>query len=171
MIRSLTTRRLRRPVAALTCLLFLALPACYSYSPVEQGGEPDTGSEVRLRLNDGGADRVAEQTFLSERTIVEGRIVEQSGTQLRMLVSRPARRQFVAGGRTQDTVGVPRSGIESVELKQMETGKTAALFGGITAGAVLLGAAVLSSTGGGGSVDGGGGGTNPLSISIPISIP
>ena len=39
------------------------------------------------------------------------------------------------------------------------------------AGAVLVGAAVLSSAGGGGSTNGGGGGTNPLSISIPISIP
>lgn len=169
MIDSQSSRRLRRPAAALTCLLFLALPACYSYSPVEQNA-PDAGSEVRLRLNDAGGDRVAEQTFLTDRTVVEGRIVEQSGSRVRVLVSRPARRQFAAGGRMQDTVGVPRSGIESVELKQIETGKTAALFGGITAGAVLVGAAVLNSAGSGGSPSDGGG-TNPLSISIPVSLP
>lgn len=171
MIRSLTARRLRRPLATLTCLLFLALPACYSYSPVEQEA-PEAGSEVRLRLNDEGTDRVTRETPLVERDAVEGRIVEQGSSAIRLLVSRPARRQFAAGGRLRDTVAVPLSGIESVELKQMEAGKTAALFGGITAGGVLLGAAVLSGAGGGGSPpENGGGGTSPLGISIPVSIP
>lgn len=171
MIRTLTARRLRRPLAALTCLLFLALPACYSYSPVEQGAH-EAGSDVRLRLNDEGTDRVTRQTPLNERDAVEGRIVEEGSSEIRLLVSRPARRQFAAGGRTRDTVAVPVSGIESMELKQMEVGKTAALFGGITAGGVLLGAVVLSSAGSGGSTpEDGGGGTNPLGISIPVSIP
>lgn len=169
MLRSLTARRLRRPLAALTCLLFLALPACYSYSPVEQS-VPEAGSEVRLRLNDEGSDRVTRQTPLRERDAVEGRIVEPASSAIRLLVSRPARRQFAAGGRTRDTVAVPHSGIESVELKQMEVGKTAALFGGITAGGVLLGAALLSGAGGGSPPDNGGG-TSPLGISIPVSIP
>lgn len=171
MIRSLTVRRVRRPLAAVTCLLFLALPACYSYSPVEQG-TPGAGSEVRLRLGDEGADRVTGESSLVERGVVEGRIVEQRGSAVRLLVSRPARRQFAAGGRARDTVAVPLSGIQSVELKQLEVGKTAALFAGITAGGVLLGAAALSSAGSGGSSpENGGGGTNPLGISIPVSIP
>lgn len=170
MLRILTARRLRRSLAALTGLLFLALPACYSYAPVEQGA-PEAGSEVRLRLNDEGTDRVTRQTPLRERDAVEGRIVEESSSEIRLLVSRPARRQFAAGGRTRDTVAVPLSGIESVELKQMEVGKTAALFGGITAGGALLGAAVLSGAGDGGSPPEDGGGTNPLGISIPVSIP
>lgn len=170
MIHSHASRRLRRPVAALTCLLFLALPACYSYSPVERG-TPEAGSEVRLRLNDDGAERVVRQTPLTEREVLEGRIVQQGDQEIRVLVSRPARRQFAAGGRMQDTVGLLRSGIESVELKQMETGKTAALVGGITAGAVLLGATLLNSGGGGGSPPGDGGDSNPLNIAIPVSIP
>lgn len=170
MIRSHTSRRLRRPVTALTCLLFLALPACYSYSPVERG-TPEAGSEVRLRLNDEGAERLTRQTPLSEREVLEGRIVQQQGQEIRVLVTRPARRQFAAGGRMEDTVGVSRSGIESVELKKMETGKTVTLIGGITAGAVLLGATALNSAGGGGSTPRGGDDTNPLNISIPVSIP
>lgn len=170
MIHSHTSRRLRRSVAALTCLIFMALPACYSYSPVERG-TPEAGSEVRLRLNDEGAERVVRQTSLTEREVLEGRIVQHREQEIRVLVSRPARRQFAAGGRMEDTVGVPRSGIESVELKQMETGKTAALFGGITAGTVLLGAAAVNSAGGGGSPPGDGGDGNPLNIAIPVSIP
>lgn len=170
MIRSFTSPRLRRPLAALTCLLFLALPACYSYSPVE-GTAPDAGSEVRLRLNDRGAERVAVQTPLTEREVVEGRIVEQGSAELRLAVSRPARRQFAAGGRSIDTVSVPQSGIEGVELKKMEAGKTAALFGGITAGAVLVGVAALNAAGSGGTTPGGGNGGTPLGISIPVSIP
>lgn len=167
MISSTTARR---PVAAFTCLLFLALSGCYTYSPVDEG-LPDAGSEVRLRLNDEGTERVASQTFLSQPDVVEGRLLEGRNVELRMLVSRPARREFVAGGRARDTVGVPRSGIESVELKRLETGKTVALFGGITAGAVLLGAVVLSSTGDGGGLPDGGGGGPQLDISIPVSIP
>lgn len=171
MIRSLVAGRSRHPLAAVTCLLFLSLPACYSYSSVE-GEAPGAGSEVRLRLNDEGADRVAQQTSLTDRGVVEGRIVERGETELRLLISRPARREFAAGGRTRDTVRVPRSGIASTEHKQMEAGETAALFGGITAGAVLVGAAVLNAASGGGTSPGNdGGGTTPLNISIPVSIP
>lgn len=169
MSRSPLVRRARRPVAAVTCVLFLALSGCYAYSPVDEGA-PEAGSEVRLRLDDEAAERVAAQTVLGRRDVVEGRLLEPRASELRMLVSRPARRDFAPGGRAQDTVLVPRSGVESVELKELETGKTALLFGGVTAGAVLLGVAVLNSAGGGGLPDGGNGG-QPLDISIPISVP
>lgn len=169
MLRSSVVRRARRPVAGLTCLLFLALPGCYSYSPVERGA-PEAGSEVRLHLDEEGAERMVRQTFLTRGEVVEGRIVELRDSELRMVVSRAARRNFVAGGRDRDTVGVPRSGIATVELKQMETAKTAALIGGVTAGSVLLSIAALNAAGGGGAPDGGNGGET-FSISIPVSIP
>lgn len=164
MIRS----RTRRPLAAATCALFLALTGCYAYAPVE-GGPLDAGSQVRLRLNDAGTDRVAEQTFLNQPDVVEGELVEQRASELRVAISGPARRDFVAGGRRTDTVSVPLAGIERTELKSMEVGKTGALVGGITVGLGLLGAALVS-TGGGGGIPGGGNG-QPLNISIPVSIP
>lgn len=169
MTRSPMIRRARRHVAAVTCVLFLALTGCYAYSPVDEGA-PEAGSEVRLQLDAEGAERVAEQTVLSRSDVVEGRLLEQRASELRMLVSRPARRDFASGGRARDTVLVPRSSIESVERKELETGKTALLFGGVTAGAVLLGVALLNSAGGGGAPGGGNGG-QPLDISIPISVP
>lgn len=164
MIRS----RTRRPLAAATCVLFLGLSGCYAYAPVE-GSAPDAGSQVRLRLNDAGTERVAEQTFLSQPDVLEGELVERGTSELRVAISRPARRDFVAGGRRTDTVSVPRTGIESTELKSMEVGKTGALVGGITVGLGLLGATLVSTGGGGGIPNGGNG--QPLNISIPVSVP
>ncbi|MFB6240613.1 MAG: hypothetical protein ABEJ46_03470 [Gemmatimonadota bacterium] len=165
MIRS----RIRRPLAAATCALFLGLTGCYAYTPVE-GSPPDAGSEVRLRLNDAGADSVAEQTFLSRPDVVEGELVERRTSGVRVVISRPARRDFVAGGRRTDTVSVPLAGIESTERKSMEVGKTAALVGGAGLGLGLAGVALMSAGGGGGGAPGGNDGQN-LGISIPIAIP
>lgn len=165
MIRS----RTRRPLAAATCVLFLALSGCYAYSPVE-GSAPDAGTEVRLRLNDAGTDHVAEQTFLSRPDVLEGELVERTSSELRVVISRPARRAFAAGGRSTDTVSVPLSGVERTELKTIEVAKTGALVGGVSLGLGLLGAALVASGGGEGSPPGGEDG-QPLSISIPISIP
>lgn len=165
MIRS----RTRRPLAAATCVLFLGLSGCYAYSPVE-GTPPDAGSQVRLRLNDAGAARVAEQTFLSQPDVLEGELLERQTSELRVVISRPARRDFVAGGRRVDTVAVPLAGIESTELKSLEVAKTGALVGGVTVGLGLLGATLVSTGGGGGGLPDGGNG-QPLNISIPVSIP
>lgn len=159
----------RRPLAALTCVLFLGLSACYAYTPVDDG-RPEAGSEVRLRLNDEGADRVAGQTVFSKRTVLEGRIVEDRVSELLVFISRPARRAFVSGGRRSDTVSVPLTGIEAVELKQVETGKTAALFGGVAVGLGLI-AGVLVSGGGSGGAPPGDDGGQPFNISVPVSIP
>lgn len=163
-------RPLRRPLAAVTATLLFALTGCYSYSPVDDGA-PEAGSEVRVRLNDEGAKRVSSQTYLRANRVLTGRILQAGTSELRLVISRPPRNQFSTAGMIRDTVTVPAAGIESTETKQVETGKTALLVGGITAGAVALGAVALSGGGAGGTPPNGGGGGEPFSISVPLAWP
>lgn len=159
------------PPAAVACAVCLALAACYSYSPVE-GGLPDAGSEIRLRITPEAGDRIVRESFLfRERPEeLEGELLERTASRVRIGVSRPARREFVAGGRSRDTLSLDPAQIRGVELKSMETGKTAALAGGVTAGLVVTGAILLQGGGTGGDVPNGGGG-QPLGITVPISLP
>lgn len=159
------------PAAAVACAVCLSLAACYSYSPVEDG-LPDAGSEVRLHIGPEAGDRIVRESFLfSERPeILEGQVLERTESRIRVRVSRPARRDFVAGGRSRDTVGVDIGQISGAESKSLETGKTAALAGGVTAGLVATGALLLQGGGSGGDVPDGDGG-EPLGITVPIPLP
>lgn len=159
------------PPAVVACAVFLALTACYSYSPVE-GGLPDAGAEVRLRIGPEAGDRIVRESFLfRERPEeLEGELLERTDARVRIGVSRPARREFVAGGRSRDTLSLDPDQIRGVELKRMETGKTAALAGGVTAGLVVTGTMLLQGGGTGGDAPNGGGG-QPLGITVPISLP
>lgn len=157
--------------AAVAFVLSLILTACYAYSPVEDA-PPDAGSEIRLRVSPETGDRLVRESFLfRERPeILEGQLVERTASQLRLRISRPARRDFVAGGRSRDTVSLDVDQVSEVETKSLETGKTAALAGGVTAGLVATGALLLQGGGSGGGVPDGDGG-EPLSITVPIPLP
>lgn len=163
-------RSLRRPLAVVTATLFFALSGCYSYAPVSDGA-PEAGSEVRIRLNDEGAQRVSSQTYLRANRVLTGRILRAGTEGLRLVISRAPRNQFATTGMIRDTVDVPAAGIASAETKQVETGKTALLVGGVTAGAVGLGVAALSGGGARGTPPDGGDGGQPLSIRVPLSWP
>lgn len=160
--------RARRLLAALIAPLLPALGGCYAYSPA--GTLPEAGSEVRLRLNERGSEAVAAQTALSSRQVLEGRLVELRGSEVRVVFSRAARDRFTEGGRSRYTVSLDTAGIETAELKQLETAKTAALLGVVTAGAVGIGIAAVSG-GGSGSTPPGGNGGNPFGITVPLTLP
>lgn len=160
----------RRVVVALSCLSLLVLPACYAYSPIE-GGRPEAGDEVRLRLNVEGARRVGSRSFLERPEIVEGGVAEVSESGYRVVLTAPARRSFRAGGVRRDTVWVPAESIQDVEAKKLQTTRTVILIGGGTFGAFVLGAALASGAGGGGGGLPPGDSGGDVTILVPLRFP
>lgn len=159
-----------RPLTWTPVLLSLG---CYRYVPADTGSLR-AGTEVRTRLSAAEAERIGELLQTNGR-LLEGRLVEAEGDQLLLQVPVAYTQVGSRPGALHQRVGIPRSEIVEVELKQLDRKKTGALIAAsaIVAGAVLY--SQLSAEGGGyGTEEPGGGGVNEVVVpgvrlfSIPL---
>lgn len=126
-------------VAATTICLLTGwiLSGCYRYTEAERR-TIDAGTEVVLALTTGR---------------VEGRVLAIADTSITLRTARPARERFRAGGTAVDTVEVLSSRVESIERREVSTGKTAALVGGIAVAAGLASAVLFGAVSGSGGAE------------------
>ena len=157
----------RRVVAA---LLALCSTACYAYRPVEEGSRPDAGAEVRVDLEPAAASDLERRTG-RDRSSLEGLVVEAGSDSLALSVAPLGPRGTDPYGLRRDTVRFSYDGLAGVQRKQLRTGQTLLLVGGLVAAAGALGFALIegSGGGGGGTGDGGDGGNLDLrGFRVPI---
>lgn len=116
-----------------TALLF-ALPACYSYVPVELDAL-NPGAELRARLSAVEAERLSEMLPVVDR-VLEGRVLEGDGEAVLLLVP-VATRQTGGGLQTlNQRLRLGRDQVVEVELKRLDRWRTGLL---VTTGAVVVG--------------------------------
>lgn len=158
--------RFRRAVGGTTSLCFALLTGCYAYvSP--DGDVSPAGTQVRLHLSDDGRQSVARQSYLAGAATLQGRIIRSTDDVMVIAIARPAREPFREGSTARDTVRISESHVRSLQEKQLRTGPTAGLFGGIAVGIGLITFLALESQGGG-SPGGGGDGGQLRDIGWPI---
>ena len=145
---------MRRAVAAATALVTVltTTAACYRYAPVN-GLAPDRGTEVRVRLTDGGA--VALAPLIGNRVeTVDGRISDAGDTSLVVAVRMTTDRTGTELPWTGEPVTIPRSAVAGVETRTFDRRRTLLVSLGAI-GAVVLAGLAFDIAGFGGGSDGG----------------
>jgi len=151
----------------LALALILCALGCYTFEPVAlEELAPDM--QVRARLTPAQAAEISEVLPDQDR-LVEGTVLEGGTDQLLLLVPVATANRRGRVETLSQRLGIPRSGLVEVELKQLDRWKTGVLG---AAGAFAVGFVIYKSLTGGssGSTPGGGGG-GPQDTWIPIRIP
>jgi hypothetical protein len=149
---------MRRAVGAGTALLTVltTTAGCYRYAPVNGVG-PDRGTEVRVRLTDGGA--VALAPLIGNRVeSVDGRVSAVGDTSLVLAVRMTTDRTGIELPWQGEPVTIPRSAVAGVETRTFDRNRTLLVTGGALAAVVLIGVG-FSLAGFGGGSEGGPSGT------------
>ncbi|MBI4521565.1 MAG: hypothetical protein HY701_12065 [Gemmatimonadetes bacterium] len=103
------------------------LPGCYRYVPARVGTVPP-GTEVRLRLSNEGAERVAEVTGV-QQTQVSGELVQWSEE---VMISLPLRTSDAALDRSVRQRVIVRAGeVVGIDVREIDRTRTAVLAGGL----------------------------------------
>ncbi len=161
----MNARRSTRTAVAL--LLLGALPACYSYVPLESGASPKVGQDVRVLVRSSADDGDGGENS------IDGLVLGTEGGTLRLAVH-PGRADPAAYSViTRDTLSVQMSDVTSIERHKLDAGRTALLIG---LGAAGIAAAVIAVANSNPSNSAGGTGSRPRNsqgalIRIPLTIP
>jgi hypothetical protein len=138
------------------------LSGCYTYVPSGLG-EIRPEEDVRVRLDPGEATRL--ESFVKRGTrAVEGKVVEQNGDSLLLLVESHSE---LRGDRVQtlhQRVQVAHSGVLDVELRRLDKGRTYMATGIAVAALAVIASKTIFGDGGG---DGDGPGPPPDESVIP----
>ena len=135
-------------------LAVLVAGGCYRYVAAPASGvEP--GMKVRAVLSDHGTADLARYLGPSV-TAVEGQVISSSEIEMIVAVSLTELHSGMENYWNNEQVALPRNALASVYLQRFSGARTALLAGGITAGGLLLNAALGNalSIGGGGKGDG-----------------
>lgn len=129
-------------------ILIATSTACYQYVPVDEAAPlPETGGEVRLRLNSPQSLEMGSMT-MHDITILEGNVHESNGETMSLFSSKVRS----AYGHTEHTNGavfyIDRSDIDRVEQRELIPWKTGVAVG-VGVAAIALTAVVLFDLGGG----------------------
>jgi hypothetical protein len=144
-------------VRAIAALLLLTLPlgGCYGYVPYRAGEALQSPQRVRVHLRVPQDVRLADVTA-NNVTLLDGEVVSADSSMLVVSTN------FVTAGSGAEQLGggatarIPRSAIDSLELRRFSKARTAGLAGiigvltAITAG-LMTGSATGSGSGGGGT--------------------
>jgi len=152
--------------------LLAALPACYSYVPLESG-QPQVGQEVRVHVTGASSDDGAGSGGAVGEKTVDGVVLGNQDGLLRLSVHPGREEAQLYSVNRRDTVSVPLADVTLVERHKLDAGRTAVLLG---IGAAGIAAAVIAVANANPSNSAGGGGGRPknsqgLTIRIPVSIP
>lgn len=129
--------RRRRTVAAIVLGVITSLqPACYAYVPL-QGAQAAPGEHVGLLVSDEGRIALRDQMGQGVDRI-EGILLEKSGDDYLMRVSRVTTIRGQAAHWTGEQVRVPLSTVARVEGRKVSRRKTLLMVGGLVAGAAIL---------------------------------
>lgn len=157
------TRQPTGPRRALLVALVLAVPACYSYVPVETSSV-ERGDDVRAEVRDA---RAGPGTASAGRRL-EGLVVRRSPDTLTLSVPlRGIRSNAAQSAVGRDTVALAFSDLGGIERSKLDAVKTGGLVLGV-AGLVGGAALLVSNAEGSSAGDGGGGGGSRLGIQVPI---
>lgn len=111
----------------------IASGACYRYTPIDSTS-PALGSEVRVRLTDAGALKLAPMVG-NRIELVDGRVSSVADTSVTLSVTGTTDRLGSEVTWKGEQVVFPRSTFESLERRSIDKGKSY-LVGGIAAGLV-----------------------------------
>jgi hypothetical protein len=147
------------PVRAVALVGAFVLSGCYTYVPATSVAP---GSDVRVLLP--VESRRAGGTVIRETLAVEGTLVSWDDT-LRVATETTQQVGNFRQVQQMDTLRVPASEVDAVELREFSRGRTLGLTAAIVGGAALLVTGISQAAGG--SDDGGGNG-NGTSASITV---
>lgn len=157
---------------AIALLLLVALPACYSYVPLESGS-PRAGDDVRVHLTEASTRGSSLASGMDDegRPFVTGLVLRTLNDSLTLAIDgADARYSGVGSPFLRDTLTLAGSEIRQIERSELDALRTAVLAGlgaGAVATAVIL--VINASPSGSGGIGGGGG--PRASVEIPISLP
>lgn len=121
---------------SLVMILLVLLLGCYRYVPARVGTVPP-GTEVRLRLSDEGAERVAEVTGVRQ-TQVSGELVQWAEE---VMVSLPLRASDATLDRSvRQRVTVRAGEVVGIDVQELDRTRTVVLAGGLV---TVVGAALV----------------------------
>jgi hypothetical protein len=126
-----------RSTIPVLCLSIIASAGCYHYLPADPGDVPP-GTTVRVRVTDAQTRRF-ENVVPVDRRLIQGKLIEQDSET--MLLEVPIQTDL-RGNRVETVsqrIDLPRSDVLDLEIRRLDRGKTALVFGvGGAAGIVLV---------------------------------
>ena len=124
---------------AFAVVLFVVVPGCYKYVPVEVSGPPP-GARAHVVLSDAGVVEMARWVGPSTR-VIEGDVVTANGEGLTLAVRRVERRDGIEEYWKGENVTIPRGAVATSTERKLSRSRTALFGAGVIAAALALGQA------------------------------